>query len=105
MYFRASRSKLLDSSPKEGAQPPKPAARRLIKVDFSQFEDEEDDDPDNTPDSSEPGLWSNEAAQEVDGTLEAYDLATQEYYRTGIRRNTLEVGDSNIGKFSSLYSR
>lgn len=97
-FFRTSRSKLLDASPKDGVTPPKPAARRLIKVDFSQFEDDDDEDADNTPDSGEPGLWSNEATQEVDGTLEAYDLATQEYYRSGIRRSTLEVADANIGQ-------
>lgn len=98
LFFRTSRSKLVNSSPKEAPPPPKPAARRLIKVDFSQFEDDDEEEADNTPDSSEPGLWSNEAPQEVDGTLEAYDLATQEYYRSGMRRNTLEVGDTNIGK-------
>ncbi|KAH1013518.1 hypothetical protein HUJ04_002502 [Dendroctonus ponderosae] len=37
---------------------PKPAGRRLIKVDFSQFEDDDDDEPSTaeTPDSSEPGV-------------------------------------------------
>lgn len=98
MLFRTSRSKLIDSSPKENPGPPKPAARRLIKVDFSQFEDDDDEeDVDNTPESSEPGLWSKETAHVVDGTLEAYDLAIQEYYKSGVRRNTLEVGDANIG--------
>lgn len=101
--FRTSRSKLIDSSPKEDRSPPKPAQRRLIKVDFSQFEDEDEEDADNTPESTEPGLWSNEANQVVDGTLEAYDLATQEYYRSGGRRSTLEVNDSNMGAFIGFF--
>ncbi|CAG9854857.1 unnamed protein product [Phyllotreta striolata] len=87
--------------------PPKPAARKLIKVDLSQFEDEDDDELADTPDSaSEPGLWSNEYPEFCDNALlEAYDLATQTYTRTSIRRNTLEVADTNVGCYSVPQSR
>ncbi|KAJ8921032.1 hypothetical protein NQ315_015828 [Exocentrus adspersus] len=96
------------SSPKETTTPLKPPTRRLIKVDFSQFEDEDDDDdePDNTPDSAaEPGLWSNEYPQVCDGALDAYDLATQDYTRATIRRSTLDVVDTNVGCYSVPQSR
>lgn len=74
-------------------EPPKPAVRRLIKVDFSQFEDEDDDEEASTaetPDSSEPGLWSSEYQNICDGTLDAYDLATQTCVLNA-RRNTLGI--------------
>ncbi|KAJ8983781.1 hypothetical protein NQ317_000341 [Molorchus minor] len=93
------------ASPRE-ATPSKPPSRRLIKVDFSQFEDEDDDDyAVNTPDSSEPGLWSSEYPQICDGTLDVYDLATQDFSRTNIRRNTLDVVDSSLGCYSVPQSR
>nr|XP_023023805.1 protein spire [Leptinotarsa decemlineata] len=103
-----SRSKIENpkSTPLEIPTPPKPAPRKLIKVDFSQFEDEDEDEPDNTPDSTtEPGLWSNEYPQICEGTLDAYDLATQTYTRTNMRRNTLEVVEANIGCYSVPQSR
>ncbi|KAJ8968578.1 hypothetical protein NQ314_002243 [Rhamnusium bicolor] len=94
------------SSPKDVTTPLKPPSRRLIKVDFSQFEDEDDDDePDSTPDSTEPGLWSNEYPEICDSTLEAYDLATQDYSRSSVRRNTLDVVDTNLGSYSVPQSR
>ncbi|KAG5880480.1 hypothetical protein JTB14_026692 [Gonioctena quinquepunctata] len=104
---RTSRSKIENpkSSPKELKTPPKPAARKLIKVDFSQFEDDDEEEPDDTPDSTEPGLWSNEEPQICEGILEAYDLATQTYTRTNARRNTLEVAEANVGCYSVPQSR
>lgn len=83
-------------SPKEETH--KPNGRRLIKVDFSQFEDDEDDESFDSPESSEPGLWSTEYQQISDGTLEAYDLATRDLdTRSNLRRNTLEVCDPHLG--------
>ncbi|XP_066152707.1 protein spire isoform X2 [Euwallacea fornicatus] len=85
---------------------PKPAVRRLIKVDFSQFDDEDDDEPSmaETPDSSEPGLWSSEYQNMCDGTLDAYDLATQDTPLT-MRRNTLGVTEIPAGCYSVPQSR
>ncbi|EFA04670.1 protein spire [Tribolium castaneum] len=79
--------------------------RRLIKVDFSQFEDEDDDEPIDSPDST--GLWSaSEYLQMCDTTLEAYDLATQDLNRRStLRRHTLEVCDPNLGCYSVPQSR
>jgi spire-like protein len=83
------------------------SGRRLIKVDFSQFEDEDDDEPIDSPDSTEPGLWSTtEYLQMCDTTLEAYDLATQDLNpRSNVRRHTLEVCDPNLGCYSVPQSR
>lgn len=87
---------------------PKPTGRRLIKVDFSQFDDEDDDEPTvETPDSCEPGLWSSEYQQICDGTLDAYDLATQECGLGSLstRRNTLGVTETALGCYSVPQSR
>ncbi|XP_049822904.1 protein spire isoform X2 [Aethina tumida] len=87
--------------------PKSSTGRRLIKVDFSQFNDDEDEDEICTPDSTtEPGLWSSEYPQTVDGTLEAYDLAMDDYAPASrIRRNTLDVVDANPGCYSVPQSR
>ncbi|CAH1183581.1 unnamed protein product [Phaedon cochleariae] len=87
---RTSRSKIDGSkNPVKGPPtPPQPAARKLIKVDFSMFEDEDEEEPSGTPEPLEPGLWSSEFSEECDAALEAYDLATHTY-----TRNTLEVVD------------
>ncbi|XP_060518930.1 protein spire [Cylas formicarius] len=87
---------------------PKPSGRRLIKVDLSQFEDDDDDDVEapETPDSSEPGLWSSEYQEICDPTtLDAYDLATRECNLVGTRRSTLGVTDANPGCYSVPQSR
>lgn len=106
-YCRTSRARTVSpkNSPKEASTPPKPIVRKLIKVDFSQFEDDDDDDPDDTPESSEPGLWSNECPLECDSTLDPYDLAIQTYARAAGRRNTLEVVEANVGCYSVPQSR
>ncbi|KAJ8960903.1 hypothetical protein NQ318_020202 [Aromia moschata] len=94
------------SSPKDAAVPVKPPNRRLIKVDFSQFDDDDDDDePDSTPEFSEPGLWSHEYPQVCDAALEPYDLATHDYPRSAMRRNTLDVADAALGSYSVPQSR
>ncbi|CAG9840557.1 unnamed protein product [Diabrotica balteata] len=91
----------------EVTSPPKPAVRKLIKVDFSQFEDDEDDEIAETPDSAtEPGLWSSEYPEICDTTLvDVYDLATHAYSRNMARRNTLEVVEANVGCYSVPQSR
>ncbi|KAL1496946.1 hypothetical protein ABEB36_007991 [Hypothenemus hampei] len=87
-------------------EPPKPAGRRLLKVDISQFDDDDDDEPSTaeTPDSTEPGLWSSEYQSILDGTLDAYDLATQEC-PLSIRRSTLGVTELPAGCYSVPQSR
>ncbi|KAK9890497.1 hypothetical protein WA026_010578 [Henosepilachna vigintioctopunctata] len=87
-----------------------PRIRKLIKVDFSQFEDDdEDEDVSDSPDISEPGLWSSEYSQICEGAdaiLEPYDLAIHELgMKSNIRRNTLSVFDSNVGCYSVPQSR
>lgn len=74
------------------------ATRKLIKIDFSQLqnEEEEDDEPfqtDNSSESEGPGLWPNEEHYQLcDGTLEAYDLATHDLNLChNNRRHTLGV--------------
>ncbi|XP_045472699.1 protein spire [Harmonia axyridis] len=92
----------------EGSKEGFPRPRKLIKVDFSQLEDFDDDDSDS-PDISEPGLWSSEYSQICDTTdaaLEPYDLATQDVgSRTNVRRHTLGVLNSNLGCYSVPQSR
>ncbi|XP_057651265.1 protein spire isoform X1 [Diorhabda carinulata] len=108
--FSTSKFKLDVSNASTSAEvmtPPKPAVRKLIKVDFSQFEDDDDDDIADTPDSAtEPGLWSSEYPEISDTSLvDVYDLATQAYARNPPRRNTLEVVDTNNGCYSVPQSR
>nr|CAH7761198.1 unnamed protein product [Callosobruchus chinensis] len=99
------------------SSPPKPAVRKLIKVDFSQLDADDDDDDDDlemfdqleTPESAtEPGLWAGECgpASLSDSVLEPYDLATRDIgSRDMRRRSTLEVLDANIGCYSVPQSR
>ncbi|KAF7269355.1 spire type actin nucleation factor isoform X2 [Rhynchophorus ferrugineus] len=83
---------------------PKPTGRKLIKVDFSQFEDDDDEPTVDTPDSSEPGLWSSEYQEICDSTLDVYDLATQAC-NLNKRRNTLGVTETTVGCYSVPQSR
>lgn len=86
-----------------------PKGRRLIKVDFSKFNDDDEDFTLDSPDPSElsePGLWSTEYSQISDVTLEAYDLATEDVIKkSNFRRNTLGVLDHNVGCYSVPQSR
>ncbi|CAG9771948.1 unnamed protein product [Ceutorhynchus assimilis] len=88
-------------------EPPKAAGRKLLKVDFSLFDDDDDDEASiaETPDSSEPGLWSTEYQQICDGTLDAYDLATEDLSTLSLRRNTLGVTETPLGCYSVPQSR
>lgn len=80
--------------------------RRLIKVDFTQLEDDDDEEIHDSPVTSEPGLWSSEVLQPCNNTLEAYDLATQDCsIHSGIRRHTLEVCEPNLVCYSVPQSR
>ncbi|XP_030746692.1 protein spire isoform X2 [Sitophilus oryzae] len=83
---------------------PKPSGRKLIKVDFSQFEDDDDELTVDTPDSSEPGLWSSEYQEICDSTLDVYDLATQAC-NLNKRRSTLGVTETALGCYSVPQSR
>lgn len=82
--------------------------RRLIKVDFSQLQDDEDEDEHSlsSPVSDAPGLWPQEEYHQLfDNTLAPYDLATDPH--TGFRRHTLGVChlDSHLGSQSVPQSR
>ncbi|KAF2897177.1 hypothetical protein ILUMI_09005 [Ignelater luminosus] len=86
--------------------------RKLIKVDFSQLDDEEDDDDeplqtDNSSESEGPGLWPNEEYHQLcNASLEAYDLATQDLeLRHTTRRHTLGVIEQPWGSQSVPQSR
>lgn len=67
--------------------------RRLIKVDFSQLENDDDDDEDrsyNSPSSDASGLWPHDDYQHLLNTnLAAYDLATDP--QPTHRRHTLNI--------------
>lgn len=86
-------------------------SRRLIKVDFSQLIDDEDEDDDTQKsDSSEScGLWPQEEYRQIYGTtLEAYDLALQcPEPKPNARRNTLDICqiDGHLGSQSVPQSR
>ncbi|XP_044751293.1 protein spire [Coccinella septempunctata] len=102
---RISRTLSSSESSKELTKP-----KKLIKVDFSQLEDFDDDDEvSESPDISEPGLWSSEYSQicaTTDAALEPYDLAIQDVgSRTNVRRHTLGVLNSNLGCYSVPQSR
>nr|CAI5831934.1 unnamed protein product [Callosobruchus analis] len=105
-----------NSTGTNSTSPPKPAVRKLIKVDFSQLDVDDDDDDDDlemfeqleTPESAlEPGLWAGECgpASISDSVLEPYDLATRDIGNRDMRRRSMqEVFDSNIGEMHGLYS-
>ncbi|KAK5646743.1 hypothetical protein RI129_005207 [Pyrocoelia pectoralis] len=84
--------------------------RKLIKIDFSQLQDEDDDDEpmaSNNSDGEPPNLWVYEECNPLcESTLDAYDLATQDFeysYRT--RRHTLGVIEQPWGSQSVPQSR
>lgn len=83
--------------------------RRLIKVDFSQLQDDEDEDENsfNSPSSDVPSLWLQEEYHQLfDNTLAPYDLATDPHVEYN-RRHTLSVChlDSHVGSQSVPQSR
>lgn len=82
-------------------------AKRLIKVDFSQIQDDEDEDAQSDSSESAGGLWAQEEYRQIYGsTLEAYDLALDcPEPRAATRRNTLTVYENNMGSQSVPQSR
>lgn len=81
--------------------------KRLIKVDFSQILDDDEDDAQSDSSESANGLWAQEECREVYGTaLEAYDLALDcPETRLNTRRDTLTVLQSSMGSHSVPQSR
>lgn len=72
--------------------------RRLIKVDFSQLQDEEDEEEDHlyiSPSSDTSGLWPQDECRHLfSSSLEAYDLATEAH--STCRRHTLKVSPIGV---------
>ncbi|GJQ85606.1 putative actin binding protein [Trypoxylus dichotomus] len=84
-------------TPKGAARP-----RRLIKVDFSQLQDDEDEDMSDTSDS----LWQEEFNQVYENVLEAYDLALQcPQPKTTSKRHSLSVYTDHFESQSVPQSR
>ncbi|KRT80948.1 hypothetical protein AMK59_5318 [Oryctes borbonicus] len=76
--------------------------RRLIKVDFSQLQDDEDEDMSDTSDS----LWQEEFNQVYENVLEAYDLALQcPQPKTTNKRHSLSVYTDHFESQSVPQSR
>lgn len=82
---------------------------KLIKIDFSQLEDDDDDEAmvSNNLDTEPPNLWMYEECNPLsESTLDAYDLATQDFEcRYQNRRHSFGVVEHLWGSQSVPQSR